>query len=624
MDGIRATPIQYPILGLLADKLKKAQQFAVAPGGYANPPAEILLNLLGIPAVQQTMERVAYGEPLTTGRGMTTQVRPEVLEAAMTLLPVGATVAKGGAEAAMKAGRAGERLAEKMVPQIMERGGMPASLLEGMSQGTKSRIFIGPESSVWNKDAAFLASKMEKKGATPQEIWQATGTARGPDKMWRQEISDAGATFVSPGDIKAKGEAAAEQLSLLKEQLKPNRTGQKDLFPSLLTEAKKPIKEKVQDIEQMLRSPYGYESSSPLTTGHFAELAYNNPELYKAYPGLAKDIIIRQGISEEGGLRGSLQGRLMNISQNAINKGDAASTATHEMQHAIQELENFAVGGNARDFAKMKYLANQEIGSLNAEMSNLVKEMDNPAISADMRKLLKTQYDDLISRRNSLVSQAQIDPMQAYGHLMGEAEARLAQRRINLTPEQRIQNYPFEYTGEIGYGLDVKPENLIHMTQSGDIVEHGLLGAAPKIVERGPAQSLLDYRGSHTAPGPDFGAPLHDLTGGGQMYPADVYSPKAAQYYGTGYPKADKEAFDLAKRVKGNPDAEVTMYRAVPNNKDITDINAGDWVTLSKDYAKTHGESALQGDYKIISKKVKAKDLWTNADSIHEFGYHPQ
>jgi hypothetical protein len=136
---------------------------------------------------------------------------------------------------------------------------------------------------------------------------------------------------------------------------------------------------------------------------------------------------------------------------------------------------------------------------------------------------------------------------------------------------------------------------------------------------------LLDttYRSSHKAPNREFGAPLHDLTGGGQMYPADVYSPKAAQYYGTGYPMADKQAFDLARRVRGNPNAEVTMYRAVPKDPSISSINAGDWVTLSKDYAKTHGESALMGNYKIISQKVKAKDLWTNADSIHEFGYSP-
>ena len=157
----------------------------------------------------------------------------------------------------------------------------------------------------------------------------------------------------------------------------------------------------------------------------------------------------------------------------------------------------------------------------------------------------------------------------------------------------------------------------------------GLLGKATKGLPVGASiknvgDDLLSYRGSHKAPSPDFGAPLHDLTGGGQMYPADVYSSKAAQFYGTGYPKADKEAFDLAKRVRGNPNAEVTMYRAVPKDENIKAINAGDWVTLSKDYAKTHGESVLQGDYKIISQKVKAQDLWTNADSIHEFGYQPQ
>jgi hypothetical protein len=157
----------------------------------------------------------------------------------------------------------------------------------------------------------------------------------------------------------------------------------------------------------------------------------------------------------------------------------------------------------------------------------------------------------------------------------------------------------------------------------------GLLGKATKGLPVGASiknvgDDLLSYRGSHKAPSPDFGAPLHDLTGGGQMYPADVYSAKAAQFYGTGYPKADKEAFDLAKKIRGNPNAEVTMYRAVPKDEKITKINEGDWVTLSKDYAKVHGESVLGDDYKIISQKVKAKELWTNADSIHEFGYHPQ
>ena len=197
--------------------------------------------------------------------------------------------------------------------------------------------------------------------------------------------------------------------------------------------------------------------------------------------------------------------------------------------------------------------------------------------------------------------------------------------------------------------------------------------------EIGGAQGGLldtDYRGSHSAPDPDFGAPLHDLTGGGQMYPADVYSPKAAQYYGAGE-AYDQKAFNIAQSFKGKPNAMVTIYRAVPkvtsNSEKLAtlekqmvaymkrgtlpenaqnyssgskwydaayeqreklrnladepvsklDINSGDWVTLTKEYAKDHGEHALKGQYKILSKKVRAKDLWTNADSIHEFGYNP-
>jgi hypothetical protein len=50
-------------------------------------------------------------------------------------------------------------------------------------------------------------------------------------------------------------------------------------------------------------------------------------------------------------------------------------------------------------------------------------------------------------------------------------------------------------------------------------------------------------------------------------------------------------------------------------------INNGDWVTLSKKYAQEHGESALDGKYKIVSKQVPARKVFTDANSIQEFGY---
>jgi len=193
-------------------------------------------------------------------------------------------------------------------------------------------------------------------------------------------------------------------------------------------------------------------------------------------------------------------------------------------------------------------------------------------------------------------------------------------------------------TDLLGNPLESAQQILGNMNDRARVLNEMTSAAAREGVAYGPASQQLGgllseaynpvgmttYRGSHKAPNPDFGAPLHDLTGGGQMYPADVYSSKAVQFYGTGYPKADKEAFSLANKVRGNPDAEVTMYRAVPKDESISSINKGDWVTLSKDYAQNHGESVLGNNYKIISQKVKAKDLWTNADSIQEFGYWPE
>jgi len=52
-------------------------------------------------------------------------------------------------------------------------------------------------------------------------------------------------------------------------------------------------------------------------------------------------------------------------------------------------------------------------------------------------------------------------------------------------------------------------------------------------------------------------------------------------------------------------------------------IGVGDWVTISRAYAKEHGEASLNGEYRIVSKRVRAKELYTTGDSIHEWGYYP-
>jgi len=46
-------------------------------------------------------------------------------------------------------------------------------------------------------------------------------------------------------------------------------------------------------------------------------------------------------------------------------------------------------------------------------------------------------------------------------------------------------------------------------------------------------------------------------------------------------------------------------------------------ILSEEEYRGSHGESVLNGKYKIISKIVPANQVFTNADSIREWGWNP-
>lgn len=125
----------------------------------------------------------------------------------------------------------------------------------------------------------------------------------------------------------------------------------------------------------------------------------------------------------------------------------------------------------------------------------------------------------------------------------------------------------------------------------------------------------------HRPASPDYGAPAYDLT---EMYPDDVYGMMGRQYYGTGNDRVDNAAYSVVQSLKGRPNAPVTIYRAVDASVPDAKIRPGDWVTTVRSYAKEHGESTLRGQYKIVQKKVYARDIYTSGDSWAEWGYHPQ
>tara|TARA_R100000781_G_scaffold70074_1_gene44038 strand:+ start:42 stop:845 length:804 start_codon:yes stop_codon:yes gene_type:complete len=168
----------------------------------------------------------------------------------------------------------------------------------------------------------------------------------------------------------------------------------------------------------------------------------------------------------------------------------------------------------------------------------------------------------------------------------------------------------------------------------------GLLTGPAKLAKKALPTPKVDtsYRMQHQARGREWDDAIQlddltkDISGNRAGYPDDFYSPKGQRIYAPGkrfaddeYGIANTESYNAILKAKNNPEAEITIYRAVP--KGIKNMNEGDFVTLSPKYAELHASSGYgqRGDEagEVIAKKVKVKDLIWDATDVNEFGYFP-
>ena len=99
-----------------------------------------------------------------------------------------------------------------------------------------------------------------------------------------------------------------------------------------------------------------------------------------------------------------------------------------------------------------------------------------------------------------------------------------------------------------------------------------------------------------------------------------IYSSQAVYYYGEGR-EYDRKSISVIKSARNNPDKMIKIYRAVPTTVKDTRMRNGDWVAITKEYAEEHGGRVLDNDFRIIENTVPAKYLYSNGDSINEWGY---
>ena len=146
---------------------------------------------------------------------------------------------------------------------------------------------------------------------------------------------------------------------------------------------------------------------------------------------------------------------------------------------------------------------------------------------------------------------------------------------------------------------------------------------------------------------PDEGASIADMSGifrpasGVELTPeilVDLYGNQGIGQWALDgrarkFDAINKEMIEVFKATQGNPDAIVTVWRAIPSPLGETDVvfkvNEFDWVTPSKKYAEMFGEWAIEGEYKLAKLDIKASELIINRNrksdvgEIYEYGYVP-
>ena len=295
---------------------------------------------------------------------------------------------------------------------LLAGGAGLAAIAAATAPGEAEASFPGPLSKTADLAALDTAKKLAASGADRQHIWDNTGWFQGPDQKWRYELSDHTAMY--------RGTKAAGT--------------------------------------------------------NYLDHVMPHEELYKAYPFLRNVRVYEGGPGmQEGGTWDSI---LQRINAYGPNKG---STVPHEWQHAIQDHEGFARGGSpdyfnqqqeailARDALswrnellrqKEKMPQADTMALENAVVHNYQKagimdwlpsrEARDIARQPDM--LRPDLYPDSTALNDvrNIVSMYGLDKNttpysadQMYRMLGGEAESRLVQSRLGMTPEERAANPPW-------------------------------------------------------------------------------------------------------------------------------------------------------------------------------------
>lgn len=341
----------------------------------------------------------------------------------------------------------------------------------------------------------------------------------------------------------------------------------------------------------------------------------NNPSGKDSVLNPHSDAKIRNSfeITKENGGNLSVEDKIKAVSQQfGVDEADVAMYA-----NAIKK-------GSTAEAARAR--ANIKRHLMQVNEGNIFSFKDVVKYTKPINEALKVNFGDLdamIEERRKQV-EAERNAMEAARKRAEEEEAKRKKHleELSLIPEDKLDK---QYMDALAKGDDATAREMLD--ESARRKGYGDIDSDYQGVGAWQAPSDPGYE-SDEARRKDFESSgsdvnLEDIALGYSPQPDDYFTHPERYSQNTPHglesTKAIQTAIDAI--MKGEKDVKVKVYRAVPTSVKEGKLRNGDWVTPSRKYADMHGNSRLDGKYRIIEDEVPANQLWWDANDANEFGF---
>ena len=361
---------------------------------------------------------------------------------------------------------------------------------------------------------------------------------------------------------------------------------------------------------------YSNKKANPSETSRVVENSTNTPEGAHNNDGNAfmdAKVDNNSETAKENDENLSVEDKIKAVSQQfGVDEADVAMYA------------NGVKKGSTAEAARARANIKRHLLQANEDKISSFKELLKYTVPVN--NALKENFGDLDAMIEERVKQveAQRNAMEAARKRAEEEEAKRQKHleELSVIPDDQLDK---QYMDALAKGDDATAREMLDEAarrKGYDDTESAYQGVGAWAAPGNPGyESDKARRDDWESSGSDVN--LEDIALGYAPQPDDYFSHPERYSQNTPHGlesvKAINTAIDAIKN--GEKDVKVKVYRAVPTSVKEGKLRNGDWVTPSRKYADMHGNSRLDGKYRIIEDEVPATQLWWDGNDANEFGF---